>query len=366
MDFVNESKVSAGWTMGFERDGHELVVVVIKATFLIPKNREEPQLAAGQEKLIEADVFTGEPGLSAPLHEVDYAHRKPMCDVLLNGSAYAPDGEPALQVTVGVKVATMAKSFTVTGDRRWRGSGDGAHPSDPESFLVLPISYDNAYGGVDANDTAPSDVHTYMTNPVGRGYSYFKRDLDGKVLPNTEERGKPVTDPGAAYTPMAFGSLGRNWVPRVSFAGTYDQAWLDDRAPFWPDDFDYRYFQAAPPEQQIPYPAGGEEVVLRNLTPEGYLQFRLPVQSMPVLFIPANGRAQETQANIDTVLIEPDLGRFCLTWRACYPAARSCFDLRRVVAGKTSQAWYGRQRFGGKPYYENLAELVRARRHARR
>jgi hypothetical protein len=365
MDFVNESKVSAGWTMGFERDGRELVVVAIKATFLIPKNGEEPQLAVEQGKLIEADEFTGEPGLSAPLHEVDYAHRKPMCDVLLNGSAYAPDGEPALQITVGAKVAAMAKSFTVTGNRQWRGSGSGTRPTDPEPFVVLPISYDNAYGGVDAHDTDPSDVHTYLTNPIGRGYSHFKRNLDGKALPNTEERGRPVTQPGGDYTPMAFGSIGRNWVPRVSFAGTYDQAWLDERAPFWPDDFDYRYFQAAPPEQQIPFPAGGEEIVLRNLTPDGYVRFRIPVVSMPVLFIPATGRAQETAAQIDTLLIEPDLGRFSLTWRASYAAVRSCFDLRRVVAGKTSRAWYGRERFGGKPYYENLAELVRDRRRAR-
>ena len=46
--------------------------------------------------------------------------------------------------------------------------------------------------------------------------------------------------------------------------------------PFLPPDFDDRYFQMAPPDQQIDYPRGGEEVQLVNLTPEGRLGFQLP------------------------------------------------------------------------------------------
>ena len=45
-----------------------------------------------------ADTFTGEPGFSAPVYEVDFAPRKPRCDVLLVGSAYAPEGRPATRV----------------------------------------------------------------------------------------------------------------------------------------------------------------------------------------------------------------------------------------------------------------------------
>src|SRR5262249_18112477 len=150
--------------------------------------------------------------------------------------------------------------------------------------------------------------------------------------------------------------------PRVHFAGTYDQKWLDNQAPFWPDDFDYRFFQAAPPDQQIPYPAGGEDVVLKNLSPAGDVDFKLPTVSMPVLVIPYKGRSQDIDAVIDTILIEPDLGRFSMTWRVSYPLRKSCFDLMRVVAGTTARGWYGRARFGNKPYYSNLSELVRARK----
>lgn len=41
--------------------------------------------------------------------------------------------------------------------------------------------------------------------------------------------------------------MGRSWQPRLRYAGTYDQHWMDERLPFLPEDFDLRYFQSAPP-----------------------------------------------------------------------------------------------------------------------
>ena len=64
--------------------------------------------------------------------------------------------------------------------------------------------------------------------------------------------------------------------PRYPYAGTYDQHWIDEVFPFLPADFDDRYYQAAPEDQWIDEPQGGEEVVLVNLTPEGRTSFRLP------------------------------------------------------------------------------------------
>ena len=62
MDFVNESGVEAGWTMGFERSGRELLVVTAKATFVIPHEPGPAPLATEQAKLTEADTFTDAPG----------------------------------------------------------------------------------------------------------------------------------------------------------------------------------------------------------------------------------------------------------------------------------------------------------------
>ena len=57
--------MQAGYTMGLQPDGRELLVVCLKGTFTIPKNGQEPRLSEEQVPLLEADVFTGEPGLGA-------------------------------------------------------------------------------------------------------------------------------------------------------------------------------------------------------------------------------------------------------------------------------------------------------------
>ncbi len=369
MDFVNKSGVSAGWTRGFDRDGRELIIVAVKATFSIPENeRSEPVLAAEQVPLTKSDVFTGEPGLSAPIYESDYAHRKPRCDVLLNGSAYAPKGKRAERVTVSLRVGSMEKSFDVVGNRQWKRGILLVGSTYPEPFTVMPISYDKAFGGVDRSQEDPLKHRWYPTNHAGVGYhEYLNVEfVDGKPLPNTEETGRRVTDPRGKYRPMAFGPIGRAWQPRAKYAGTYDQKWLDDQAPFWPDDFDYRYFQAAPEDQQISYPRGGEEVVLTNLTPQGVTRFRLPRMEMPVVLIPAEGREFQAETRVDTVFIEPDQRRFMLTWRASVPMKRSCFDIIQTIVGEELRRVRSARRTVGKRRYANLDEMIKARNAARR
>jgi len=360
MNIQNATPYQAGWTMGFERDGREMLIVMVKATFQIPGNPgEEPPLAPEQVDLTEADISSGEPGFSAIVYESDYAHRKPFCDVLLNGSAYAPGGREVREIGVGLRVGGMEKVFKVIGDRHWEvGLLTGVSP--PKPFGVMPVSYDCAFGGFDDSD--PDLLRVYNQNPAGRGYSHHMKKLDGRPLPNTEKIGQIVENPNGNYQPMAFGPIGRAWEPRCKFAGTYTREWVQTRAPFWPDDFDYRHFQAAPPDQQIPYLQGGEEVVLINLSPRGETRFRLPVIPMPVVFIPYQGKDHNVNAVIDTLLLEPDLNRFSIAWRASMAMRRSVFDIREAIVGQMSEAWHRARRFPGKTYYKNLDELVRARK----
>ena len=155
-----------------------LLVVVVKGTFTIPVDGKEPTLAAEQVPLVDADVFTGEPGLSAPLYESDYAPRKPRCDVLLNGSAYAPGGKPTDRVTVSLRVGSLHKSFDVVGNRFWKSGILLIGATAPEPFTVMPISYNNAFGGVDRSQEDPLKHRWYPTNHAGVGYHDY---LDVKV-----------------------------------------------------------------------------------------------------------------------------------------------------------------------------------------
>lgn len=350
MELLNATRMVAGYTLGMEPSGREHIVVVVKGTFAIPDDGGEARLADEQMPLVMADTFTGEPGLSAPIYESDYCLTKPYCDVLLNGSAWAPRGRRSERVRVGLRVGPIHKEIDVVGDRVWeRGLPGGPRPSAPMPFETMPISYDRAYGGVD--DSNPERIASYVQNIVGVGYQPRRpsSEILGRPVPNTEEPGRPVTSVNGSYRSMSFGPLGRNFPPRPDFAGTYDQRWLDETFPFLPDDFDYRYFQSAPPDQQMPYPRGGEEVELKNLTANGGVRFRLPAIDIPVEFTNDSFVRNEVQATLDTVVIEPDLGRVLLVWRASQPLRRNLLEMRQVVVGKMTRGWY-RARELGKTY----------------
>ncbi len=367
MELLNATQMKAGYTMGMAPDGRESLVVVVKGTFRFPeKGSQEAVLADEQLPLVMADTFAGEPGFSAPVYESEFAPRKPKCDVLLNGSCYAPGGRPAKRVTVSLQVGSWRKSFSVVGNRTWKKGWWRVKSTRPEPFTIMPISYGNAFGGTDTTHENPQKHKFVLVNPVGRGFHHELKAkfINGKPLPNTEEEGRLVKKPGGDYRPMAFGPVGRNWDPRYKFAGTYDQNWIDNIFPFLPPDFNEAYYQAAPIDQQIPYLRGGELVTLNNLSPEGATRFAIPTIEMPIVFFPKKGNKQETQGVLDTLIIEPDQRRFTLTWRQSYQLKRNMFDVVQVVAGVMPKAWY-RARELGKTYYPSLGALVAAKMQER-
>ena len=270
-----------------------------------------------------ADEYTGAPGFSAPLWETDFAHRKPRCDIVLNGAAYAPGRRPATRVRVGLKVGAWSKVFDVFGHREWRTRGPLFAATSPEPFLRRPISYDVAWGGIDRLDPDDPLPGAYLSNPVGTGWSQPKhqRLIPGLALPTTQAVGEDITSPFGDYTPMSFGPMGRGWPGRIEHGGTYDQDWIDNVFPFLPADFDDRYYQMSPPDQQTAHPKGGEDVVLANLTPEGRACFRLPPLDLPVVFGRRRAGRVPASMTVDTLLIEPEQRRFSSP--GARPAARA-------------------------------------------
>jgi hypothetical protein len=367
MQLLNATKMQAGYTMGLKPDGRESLVVVVKGTFAIPDRPDaEPRLTDKQLPLVMADTFSGEPGFSAPVYESDYAPFKPRCDVLLHGSAYAPRGQPVKRVNVSLRVGSLAKSFDVVGKRTWQTNIIGALATEPEPFDAMPISYANAFGGIDRSFKDKSKYRYYLPNIAGVGF-HVNTDIEaiqGKPLPNTEEPGHPVTSPHGKNRPMAFGPIGRGWPMRARFAGTYDQNWIDNVFPFLPADFDERYFQSAPEDQQIDFLRGGEQVELHNLTPEGITRFHLPRLEMPITFYLRKYEPREAEAVADTLILEPDLGRFVVAWRASLPLKQNVFEVLQAVAGTMPPAWYRARRLG-KTWYPSLKQLVHTRRQER-
>lgn len=342
MELINATRMIAGYNMGLEPSGRELLVVVVKGTFVLPKPGEEVRLHAAQLPLTMADTFTGEPGFSAPTYEIDFAPRKKRCDVLLLGSAYAPGGRPAERVPVGLRIGDWSKKFAVVGDRQWQATSAGVSASAPQPFAIKPFSYDVAFGGTDTRHEDPAQHAAFMPNPVGRGFHKHLEPkwVDGALLPNTEEIDAPVSQPDGDYAPMAFGPLARGWESRYRYGGTYDDKWLEEHFPFLPPDFDEQYYQAAPLDQQLALPVGAQEVTLANLTPDGQRHFVLPDFEAPIHVFPKNGEREEYKAPLDTIVFEPDQGRFTMTWRIARPLKKNMFEIAQVLVGRKGREWW--------------------------
>ena len=151
-------------------------------------------------------------------------------------------------------------------------------------------------------------------NPLGTG-----RDAD--QAPNIENPRRPFPFVNAAAEPAGFGPIDGTWEQRRSLLGTYGDDWLKERWPWFPDDFDPAYFNAAPRDQQRDgFFIGDEAVAFQNLHP-GHALYRsaLPA-SRARCFV--NERAatgellfKEVPLGLDTVWIDADDEKLVLVWR---------------------------------------------------
>src|SRR5919108_199417 len=125
--------------------------VLVKRTYDIKPN----QAATRSEHslpLNEMDIYYdhGDPEWSTVQYETDLLPYKLQTDVVLIGKAYAPQGKPVEQMSVGIEVAGRRKVLRVIGDRHciFREHLPPAF-SDPIPFTEIEIRYERAYGGKD-------------------------------------------------------------------------------------------------------------------------------------------------------------------------------------------------------------------------
>ena len=339
------------FTMGMDGTGREFLSLVIKATFDFPAPGEVAKRARIQRPLIMADEYGGAPGLSAPLWETDFAFRKARCDVVAQGAAHAPGGQPAERVRVGLRVGTWVKQFDVVGPRQWRTLGPSITATKPFPFTRLAFGYDTAFGGPDRSRADEKSPPVFADNPHGLGFATVSAGsrIDGLDLPLTEASDDPVTSPFGAHAPMALGPIARVLPQRVRYAGTYDDNWKDNIFPFLPPDFDERYYQCAPQDQQIAPPAPGTPVVIVGMTPQGREEFRLPDTALPVTIFRRREVALDTTLRPDTLAFDCEARQFTLTWRCDVPIRRLITEFTEAWVGPPSRG-LARARAAGKSY----------------
>jgi len=295
--------------------GVDTLYVIVKETYdLMPTL----QISENQQPIITADQYWGEPGQSSLKYASEIHPEKPGTDVAIVGEACAPGGKPVTELTVEISVARRNRRLKIFGNRRWKKGFLGIEPDIARPFLRMPLLYEYAFGGMHIIDEASGNILLDRRNPVGKGYSGNRpeRELDGLELPNIENPACLIKSPSDRPEPAGFGFIAPYWEPRVSYAGTYDEAWRKTRAPFLPEDFDLRFYSAAHPDLIFtPHLQGGEPVVITKMSPRGRQAFLLPADE-PKIEANINGRFETVKANLETVLLEPTDERICLLWRA--------------------------------------------------
>lgn len=322
----NTTAFTARDFLSIDKDGADTLAVCVCGTFRLPEPgrpiSEEPLLADEQPEPFPEDVYWGEPGKSSLRYEGQSAYFRPGTDIYVNGHAYAPRGRPVKEMLVAVRVGTCRKGIQVFGDRMWRRGITGWRSSSPEPFESMPLRYERSFGGPAAQDGAPPDAYEDR-NPIGRGFHPKGRDAADQPLPNLEEPLRLLTSPTERVPPAGFGAIARAWQPRLSYGGTYDQKWVEQRAPLWPLDFNVKFFQAAAPGLVMtPLMKGGEEVVLSGLAPEGTFSFHLPHRRLVAKAV-FRDRTERQRLRLDAVLLEPDERLLRLYWRAAFPAEQT-------------------------------------------
>src|SRR4029079_12069724 len=103
------------------------------------------------------------------------------------------------------------------------------------------------------------------------------------------------------------------------------------RAPYLPRDFDRRFFNAASTDLVFDrFLTGGEAVELSGASRRGRLRFSLPT-ARPEAVVRIAGQTLSPPMHLETVLIEPDQDRVCLTWRATLACDKAALKIRQVT-----------------------------------
>ncbi len=335
MQLVNRTMFHAFAFRQFDREGALDGVVSVRGTF-----RVEPGLALAtaddQEAFQWEDVYDGDPQQRPLLRQSDLVPFKPGTDVTVLGDAVNPnaDGSPFLcRIRIGERIdaslRVMGTRYWIARTRRtWRGLLqrdpqpilEGWDLGEPEPAARVPLTWQAALGG--PLPGGAGDVHP--DNPLGTGL-VDREHCDHRhtyPAPTIEAADAPVARYDVLPPPAGFGPVPPWWRPRQQHAGTYDEAWLAERHPLLPRDFDERFWHCAPPGLvATPWLAGTEAFTLDNLHPDHPRLTGLLPGIMLGATVTDEGGTRKHPLALDGVQFDlrPGIERVLLTWRCRFP-----------------------------------------------
>jgi hypothetical protein len=299
MEVVSHSPLPVASVLWQPRPSVWVLTYVTKATFQLEPGKST--LASTQLPIREEDSHWDDDPARSLYAASDLEPFKPRVDVLVVGSAFAPQAQPVRSLFARLALGEIDKSIEVFLDRSLNSENVLL---DGQRFSRMSLAYERAAGGPDT------------TNPVG--VRLDQRDAYGRLkLPNLQPVGVNDLTAVMSMPPVGFGPVAPRWPVRWAKLGRHASSWSRQwlKAGPVPEDFDWSFFNAAPHDQQLPELAEDTRLILENLHPE------IPrlVTSFPSLRprVVAERRAghQPHKMRCDMLWIDTDKGIATMTFR---------------------------------------------------
>lgn len=290
----------------------------------------------------------------------DYWPYKEKSDVAVLGSAFAPDGKPVKAMQVSAQIGSVAKRVQVFGKRmvEWAG-GEVAWIPPGEPFTEVPLTNDNAYGGIDfrVKPWRPGETPgypwgreadhpgMYPRNPMGKGYLVVPGEVPDFEMPNLEDPDDLLTaerlvtrDPKLWYRqplPWCYDWTMMLAFPRICFIHSGVDAWFpgpeDEGMPevrrgFCPPNYRSMmknrrdthslnlFYQEASLGFMLKDVKGGEPVTLAGMNPaESEIRFPLPTPLKSLEF-EIEGKRDAVKPRLHSVVFRPAEKKLTMTY----------------------------------------------------
>lgn len=292
MKQVTETPTSVAWLAGKHEYPADSLTLIVKATFKVSPNGIAE--LSGDIRHVCGDLHLNNDKRQMQEYESDFAVYKPMADVFVTGSCFVPGEKPESQCAVKISLGSVSKAAMVNGPRfQMPGLVAGTSASAPMEFTSTKI-------------TVPSAEPNYLPE--------FE-------TPATADQPKPV--PSIDKVEEGFGPIHKTNKLRTQYLGTYDDKWKKERWPWFPEDFDYQYFNGAPEDLQTDYLKGDEAFTVQNMHPE-FNEYNCQLPGLVArCFLnesesaedPAATNLKEVSMSLDTFWLDMDSETLVLVWR---------------------------------------------------
>lgn len=303
-DIESNTDLSVKGRFQRDSDGNEVWVVVAKKTWQWLEGAWHP---LAESEIFDDPQYLGEPGLSAMKVDHEFVYLKNNTDVLLYGKARSYAKKPVTQHECRLLIdGHIDKALSIIGERNWIEHGGSVTVSRPVAFIEAEIDYSCAIGGDERNR-------------IGGGVAKSNQELLEQKVPSvfySQENWQSSTN---KIRVAGFGPLPPFFKSRSVLAGTFDDHWVMSRKPMLPEDFDLRFYQSAPLDQQCKgHLVGGERIVISGFCHNETLSFRIPATQYSAT---ANfdGEIQRRAMDIYTVFIDAEAKTLSLSFNASFP-----------------------------------------------